>query len=403
MGTLPVSVYLGQVFDNSIAAIIPKDPSHTLSIYCFCSSPQYLKEVRKINQKTQVANATLAKVPFDLAYWQKVAAEKYPRGLPKPFSSDPTQWLFNGNPSGADQPLHVAVARLLGYQWPRQTGSSFVDCPALGPDGLEELADDDGIVPISSTKGEGPAAERLRELLARAYGKNWNATRQEELLAQVDFAGASLEDWLRNGFFEQHCALFHNRPFIWHIWDGLKNGFSVLVNYHKLTHANLEKLTFAYLGDWIRRQQAAVAAEEAGSDACLAAARTLQARLKLILEGEPPFDLFVRWKPLVGQATSWHPDINDGVRMNIRPFLAQDIAGGKKGAGLLRTKLSIKWEKDRGKEPVRDKAEFPWFWGWDEAKQDFTGVGKEPDSNRWNDCHYSNEFKRKAREAQKKK
>jgi hypothetical protein len=100
-----------------------------------------------------------------------VAAEKYPHGLPKPFSSDPTQWLFNGHPKGSDQPLHVAVARLLGYQWPRQTGSSFPDCPALGPNGLEKLADDDGIVCLSATKGEAPAAERLRGLLVQALGK----------------------------------------------------------------------------------------------------------------------------------------------------------------------------------------------------------------------------------------
>ena len=92
------------------------------------------------------------------------------------------------------------------------------------------------------------------------------------------------------------------------------------MNYHQLTHANLEKLTYAYLGDWIRRQQAAVDAGEAGSDARLQAAKQLQARLKLILEGEPPYDLFVRWKPLSKQAIGWHPDINDGVRMNIRPF-----------------------------------------------------------------------------------
>jgi hypothetical protein len=64
----------------------------------------------------------MVKIPFDLARWQKVAAEKYPHGLPKPFSSDATQWLFNGHPKGSDQPLHVAVARLLGYKWPRQTG-----------------------------------------------------------------------------------------------------------------------------------------------------------------------------------------------------------------------------------------------------------------------------------------
>ena len=50
------------------------------------------------------------------------------------------------------------------------------------------------------------------------------------------------------------------------------------------------------------------------------------------------------------------------MRLNIRPFLAQDLPGGKKGAGLLRAKPNIKWEKDRGKEPLRDKAEFPWFY-----------------------------------------
>jgi hypothetical protein len=122
----------------------------------------------------------------------------------------------------------------------------------------------------------------------------------------------------------------------------------------------------------------------------------LQSRLKLILEGEPPYDIFVRWKPLSSQPIGWHPDINDGVRPNIRPFLAEDIPGGKKNAGILRTSPNIKWGKDRGKEPVRDKKEFPWFWGWDEEKQDFAGIGDEPDGNRWNDCHYSNDFKLKA-------
>lgn len=400
MRSLDPTLYTGEFFDMACSPIIPKDPQHLLALWTFCESGEHAKKVREIEQKVMVTCGTMVKIPFDLAHWQKVAAEKYPNGLPKPFSSDPTQWLFNGHPCGSDQPLHVAVARLLGYQWPRQTGSSFPDCPSLGPDGLETLADEDGIVCISATKGEAPAAERLRALLAKALGP----FDQAALLASASPKGSkagTLEDWLRDEFFEQHCALFHQRPFIWHIWDGNKSGFSALVNYHKLDHANLEKLTYAYLGDWIRRQQAAVDAGEAGSDARLAAAKTLQTRLKLILEGEPPFDLFVRWKPLSAQAVGWHPEINDGVRMNIRPFLAQDIPGGKKGAGLLRTKPNIKWEKDRGKEPVRSKAEFPWFWNWDEVTQDFAGVGNEPDGNRWNDCHYSNAFKLAAREARK--
>jgi hypothetical protein len=396
IGRMPATLYTGDMFDHTAHAVVPRSKELWPAVWAFCSSEEFTQSVRRVSQKLNVTNETLVKIPFDVARWQRVAAEKYPHGLPKPFSSDPTQWLFNGHPAGADQPLHVAVARLLGYQWPRQTGSSFPDCPALAPDGLEMLADEDGIVCLSATKGEAVAAERLRGLLVKALG-------EADLGALIASAGPkgskseTLEDWLRDEFFEQHCALFHHRPFIWHVWDGHKTGFSALVNYHRLTHASLEKLTYAYLGDWIRRQQAAVDAGEAGSDARLQAAKQLQARLKLILEGEPPFDIFVRWKPLSKQAIDWHPDLNDGVRMNIRPFLAQEIPGGKKGAGILRAKPNIKWEKDRGKEPVRDKVEYPWFWGWDGVAQDFAGVGKEPDGNRWNDCHYSSAVKKAAR------
>ena len=35
-------------------------------------------------------------------------------------------------------------------------------------------------------------------------------------------------------FFAHHCELFHQRPFIWHIWDGRRDGFHALVNYHRL-------------------------------------------------------------------------------------------------------------------------------------------------------------------------
>ncbi|MGH7229283.1 MAG: hypothetical protein ACREIH_08740 [Nitrospiraceae bacterium] len=233
---------------------------------------------------------------------------------------------------------------------------------------------------LSAIKGEEPASERLRALLGAAYGKEWSAAKQAELLAQVDYAGKTLEEWLRNGFFEQHCALFHYRPFIWHIWDGRKDGFSALVNYHKLNRANLEKLTYAYLGDWVRRQQSAVVAGEAGSDARLLAGKQLQAELKKIIEGEPPSDIFVRWKPLDRQPIGWEPDLNDGVRLNIRPFLgAVDV--GKKGAGILSAKPNIHWNKDCG----TDVPSAPWY-------KVFKGA-------RINDYHLTLEEKQRAREA----
>ncbi|HEY6182846.1 MAG TPA: SAM-dependent DNA methyltransferase, partial [Terriglobales bacterium] len=403
MGSLPCTLYLGNPYDQASGVIVPHEVNHLAAIWAFCSSEEYNKQVRKLDRKVNVTSATLAKVPFDLAHWRKVAAEKYPHGLPKPFSSDPTQWLFNGHPAGADQPLHVAVARLLGSQWPRQTGSSFPDCPALGPDGLETLADDDGIVCLDALQGELSAAERLRAVLATAYGSDWSPAKQAELLGQV--GAASLDQWLREKFFEQHCALFRNRPFVWHIWDGMKNGFHALVNYHRLAAPNgegrrtLEKLIYSYLGDWIKQQRDDQKNGFEGADARVAAAEHLKKQLELILHGEPPYDIFVRWKPLHEQPIGWAPDVNDGVRLNIRPFMtATPLNSRSKTACLLRATPKIKWEKDRGKEPSREKQDFPWFWSWDQSlNADFTG-GQKFDGNRWNDLHFSNSFKHAARE-----
>ena len=92
-------------------------------------------------------------------------------------------------------------------------------------------------------------------------------------------------------------------------------------------------------------------ADEAGSDARLQAAKQLQARLKLILEGEPPYDLFVRWKPLSKQAIGWHPDINDGVRLNIRPFLAQDIPAAKKAPASCASSQTSSGRRTAGRNP----------------------------------------------------
>ena len=92
--------------------------------------------------------------------------------------------------------------------------------------------------------------------------------------------------WLRNRFFEQHCKLFHHRPFVWHIWDGNKNGFQCLVNAHKLTgpdgegRRTLETITYSYLVGWIDRQREDQKEGKEGSDGRLAAALELQDQLK---------------------------------------------------------------------------------------------------------------------------
>jgi hypothetical protein len=424
-GKVSVSVYLGDMFDTTAGVLIPKNNQHSGAIDALIRSSDYEAMLRRIDQALSITEHTLLKVPFDLDHWQKVAAEKYPNGLPEPQSDDPTQWLFHGHPAKAEPAtvLQVAIGRLLGYQWPPELDTEMRLADEAREwvsrcDALKDFTDEDGIVCLSATRGERSAADRLRELLAAAFGSDWSAAKERELLA---FAGdgkksaSSLDIWLRDKFFEEHCKLFHHRPFVWHIWDGNKDGFHCLVNAHKLTgpdgegRRTLQAITHSYLRDWIDRQKADQADDKEGADARLAAAQDLEGQLEKILEGEPPYDLFVRWKPLHEQAIGWEPDINDGVRLNARPFMNAELrTGGKKGAGVLRWKPNIKWKKDRGKEPqsLRPKTDFPWFWGCngdgmkdERIDYDEAGArGREFDGNRWNDLHYSRAVKETARE-----
>jgi len=225
---------------------------------------------------------------------------------------------------------------------------------------LAEHTDDDGVVCLPSVRGEAPAHDRLLKLLIAAWETvqpgSWKPAVLDKLLSDADCPGKGLDVWLRERFFEQHAKRFHHRPFIWHVWDGLKDGFAALVNYHKLDHKKLERLIHTYLGDWIRQQEAGVRDGVDGAPTRLAAAQDLKRRLALILEGEfdgkVGYDIFVRWKPLSAQPIGWNPDLNDGVRLNIRPFMSAEVLRHNK-----KPKLNITWDKDRGK----DVESAPWF------------------------------------------
>lgn len=373
---------------QNVAVLIPRKKQYLEAIWCFCSSQDYTEAIRQLDQKLNVTNATLVKVPFDLAHWQKVAAERYPNGLPKPYSDDPTQWIFHGHPKPATDPLQVAVARLLGYRWPAESDAEM----ELSDEArtwiarckdLDGLIDDDGIVCLPAVRGEPAAVDRLRALLAKAFGGDWSAARESQLLRDVGCDGLPLAQWLRDEFFEQHVARFQKRPFIWHVWDGHKDGFSALVNYHLLTREKLNTLINLYLGDWITQQKRAVDAGNSDATLKLAKAEALKTQLEAILAGEPPYDIFVRWKPLHLQPLGWEPDINDGVRMNIRPFVE---------AGVLRiprAKIGIKWAPDRGK----DVASAPWY--------TLGPTYGEPEGTRINDHHTTLAEKKAAREKMK--
>jgi hypothetical protein len=282
----------------------------------------------------------------------------------------------------------VAVARLLGYRWPAESDaamelSSEARAWIARCKDLDSLVDDDGILCLPAVRGEAAAVDRLRAMLVKAFGADWTAASEAKLLKDAGCEGLPLAQWLRDKFFEQHVARFQKRPFIWHVWDGHKDGFSALLNYHTLTRAKLQTLIHTYLGDWITQQRRTVDAggAQAGEATLkLAKAEALKVQLEAIAQGEKPFDIFVRWKPLNQQPIGWEPDLNDGVRMNIRPFVE---------AGVLRiprAKLGIKWESDRGK----DVASAPWF--------KLGPTYDEPEGTRINDHHLSLAEKQAARE-----
>ena len=203
MGGLRAVPYYGEHYDNNVAVVFPLENNELSPILlAFFESEDFVEGVRNIDKTIKVTNRTLLKVPFDLDHWTKVAKEKYPNGLPEPYSDDPTQWIFHGHPAQSDEPLQVAMARLLGYHWPAeldkdmelsQEARSWVD----SCEDLLDLADQDGIVCIPAVRGEMKAEDRLEKLLARAFELDWDLDRKNELLEGAGHGGKSMESWLR--------------------------------------------------------------------------------------------------------------------------------------------------------------------------------------------------------------
>lgn len=342
--------------EKTMVAIVPNDESDTAAFLCYLLDDEYTQNIRKINRKVAVSTGSISSVAFDKERWKNAAAFRFPDGIPEPFSSEPTNWLFHGHPANTPRftTLSVGLARLCGHRWPTETDSemhlsdearAWITRAAALPPG-----DNDGLLTVSAVAGEKPLADRLRAYLTAAFGADWSDSLERQLIAEADAtlgkrraSDSSLEAWVRDRAFRQHCAMFRQRPFLWHISDGLKDGFSVFAHYQRLDRANLRKLTYTLLGDWLARA-------EAESNALrYEKGRELQQKLEKILEGEKPYDIFVRWKPLAQQPLGWDPDPDDGVRQNIRPFVL---------AGVLSHDLSkILTHKDGGKDVVSA----PWY------------------------------------------
>ena len=240
-------------------------------------------------------------------------------------------------------PLQVGVARLLGYRWPRQTGQTVSGAPPVPDDGLEKFVDEDGIVCIPSVRGEQPAADRLRELLLQRLRQGMESGQAGRI--------AGCRGFRRVARWRTGCATDSSSSTASSSITARSSGRFGMAG--RTGSAPWSTTTSSTTSCWkssptptsatgSRSSRTPWPTRKSGADDRLLKAQQLQDKLKLILEGEAPYDIFVRWKPLEQQPIGWHPDLNDGVRLNIRPFMEADV---------LRKRPNIKWGIDRGKNP----------------------------------------------------
>jgi len=217
----------------------------------------------------------------------------------------------------------VSVLRLLGYRWPEQEKYEAEHGPILDP----ELVKEDGILPLVDC-GDGDTLEaRLRTRLERQFGEEG----AEKSLAEFRrYAGRELGEWLRRDFFKRHVQQFKQRPIAWH-FTSAEGIFQAMLLYHRLSRATLQALRTQYAGRLIERLRAEQERARSRKDA--AEVSRLQVKIDDVdhfsrelqaIEGgdELRHQVRCRWKneEAEGRPGPYAPDIDDGVKVNIRPF-----------------------------------------------------------------------------------
>ncbi len=234
--------------------------------------------------------------------------------------------------------VSITVLRLLGYRWPEQDAYEREHGPIIDP----SLVVEDGIIPLVPCGDQPTAAERVRRRLERDFGDE-GASRSEAEFRQ--WVGRSIEDWLKRDFFRRHVQQFRQRPIALHLVSPERT-IEVFILYHKLSRATLQKVRAQYAGGLIARLQAEQARAKARGDAANVSRLQVQIEdveefrslIEAIERGEElQYRIRCRWKgeEQNGRPGPYAPDIDDGVKVNIRPF---------QEAGLLAVKEVIrKW------------------------------------------------------------
>ena len=167
MRSLPATIYKGNHFSNSTPVIVPSKDTDLSALWCYCSSAEFTRALRAINQKLSVDNGYVSKIHVDIEYLRKEAADRFPMGVLRAHSNAAQQWICHGHPCGLvvwdddrkklertdSTVLQVVVARLLGYRWPGEIDRNMELADAQREwveraKALYTFADEDGIVCI---------------------------------------------------------------------------------------------------------------------------------------------------------------------------------------------------------------------------------------------------------------
>jgi hypothetical protein len=296
----------------------------------------------------------------------------------------------------------VLVLRLLGHQWPREVEEREL---------LAAWVDKDGIIPITQETSEPALITRVQARLASDFGDERAGAVEREF---QEITGRPLAAWLASDFFKRHISQFRKRPIAWQLTSlGMNNtkrrgrgaaqgapAFSCLIYYHRLNADLLPKLRTHYIGplrlslqtelgglEKMRERSADQDARRLELEGKLEELKAFDARLDEVLGkgfGSPTLEkiaakeLLDKWtaadaharppqtrEALISQERGYHPDLNDGVRVNIAPLqraglLAADVLAAKHVEKAISDRAE--WRADERRWCREGKLQQPGWW-----------------------------------------
>jgi len=233
--------------------------------------------------------------------------------------------------------VSVTLLRLLGYRWPAGQTHSAQRRSASE----QAFASLDGIIPLVQCDEQPVAAQRLKAELARRFGEDGATRSLEEFRVWL---GRDLDNWLERDFFRWHIQQFKQRPIAWHLTSSVGT-FQVFLLYQRLSRDTLRRLRDVYAGGLVNRLKAELERAQGRKDARTAEelrskiedVDDFRDRILAVEEGrELRNRIRCRWKgeEKDGRPGPYAPDLNDGVKVNVRPF---------QETGLLAREVIKKW------------------------------------------------------------